>query len=142
MNTNVLSQTVDPTLITGAIGDYGTSTSITKSGKVNSNGNYELVALKKGTFRLNATNPNRNLNRKGTKAFPNPTTCSLAISASGVATLFDGTGLYKGIHGSVKVAETFALLFPRLASGKCDFVESAEPVKQFGVVTGVGTVKF
>ncbi len=41
--------------VTGAIGDYGKTLSMTKSGKPDANGNYVKVTMKKGTFEINVT---------------------------------------------------------------------------------------
>jgi hypothetical protein len=87
-------------LITGAIGDYGTATSIDKNGKVDQNGNYVKIALKKGTFEIDSTVLNAKLN-KAPGVF-NKATCSFSFTGSGGVTLFNGTGLYKGISGSAE----------------------------------------
>ncbi len=42
-------------LVTGAIGDHGTSQSATKTGKPNANGSYVLLKLTQGTILLNKT---------------------------------------------------------------------------------------
>ena len=41
-------------LVTGAIGDDGTATTIDKNGKVDDNGDYVDVALKHGGFKVNS----------------------------------------------------------------------------------------
>src|SRR5437763_8089541 len=92
---------VSKILITGAIGDYGTATSIDKNGKIDQNGNYVKIALKKGTFEINSTALNAKLN-KAPGVF-NKTTCSFSFTGSGGVTLFNGTGLYKGISGSAQI---------------------------------------
>ena len=56
--TNVNSA-VDKIILTGVIGDYGTSTNINKNGTVNSNGNYAKVALQHGGFEVNLTTLNK-----------------------------------------------------------------------------------
>jgi hypothetical protein len=133
---NVKSQTVDPIFFTGVIGDYGTSTSTTKAGKVDPNGNYEKVVLKKGGFEINATALNG-----GFKPTVNRSTCSIVVSASmEPASVYGGTGLYQGISGALKLSGTFAGIFPRKANGTCNF--NAQPVTAYGEITGAGKVKF
>ena len=59
-------------------------------------------------------------------------------------TLFDGTGAYAGIGGTVPMATSFAEIGPRFATGpkkgQCNMSNNAEPVSQFmGDITGSGT---
>jgi len=135
---------VSKIVITGAIGDYGTATSIDKNGKVDENGNYVRIALKKGTFELDSTTLNARLNKAPgvfTKA-----TCSFSFTGTGGVTLFNGTGLYKGISGSAQVTLRFAGIGPRLATGAhkgdCNPSHDAKPLSQYGAIIGTGTVKF
>src|SRR3954463_1831292 len=72
---------VSKILITGAIGDYGTATSIDKNGKVDENGNYVKIALNKGTFEIDSTALNAKLN-KAPGVF-DKTTCSFSFTGSG-----------------------------------------------------------
>jgi hypothetical protein len=138
VNVDVKSETVNPILVTGAIGDYGKATDVDANGKVDPNGNFEKIVLTKGTFWLNGTA----LAAKANKANPpiNPATCSLSLTVSGPTQLFKGTGLYKGIGGTVNITETFGGVFGRLASGACN--EAGNPVSQGGAVTGTGKVTF
>jgi hypothetical protein len=138
VNVDVKSETVNPIVITGAIGDYGTATSVDKNGKVDPNGNYENIKLKKGTFWVNGTALTAKANR--TTPSINPATCSLSLSVSGPTQLFKGTGLYKGIGGTVKITESFGAVFSRLPSGACN--EAGNPLSQGGSVTGVGRATF
>ena len=137
VNGNVKSETVQPIVITGAIGDYGTATSVTKTGKVNPNGNYEKIVLKKGSFKVNGVALDKKLNTVAPSL--NASTCSLLFAGTGPATIFDGTGLYAGISGSSKITVTFAGIAPRLKSGKCDLKKQ---LAGYSTVTGVGKVKF
>jgi hypothetical protein len=138
------SDTKGKILVTGAIGDYGTTLSTNKNGKVNANGNYEQIKLKQGSFEVNGTQLNKDLNHG--KSEVNKSTCSQEFSGSGPATLFNGTGLYTGISGTVKITVTFAGIAPRFASGakkgQCNFSENAEPLGIYQSITGVGKVKF
>ena len=70
-----------PILFTGAVGDYGTATSQDKNGKVDPNGSYVKMALKKGTFFVNAVSLNNVLD--GASPTYNPTNCSGSFSGTG-----------------------------------------------------------
>jgi hypothetical protein len=132
-------------VVIGAIGDYGTATSIDKDGKVDSNGNYVKIRLKKGTFEVNSVA----LNKKTNNAPPtlvNRTTCSYGFGASGPVTLFNGTGLYTGISGTLRITQTFAAVGPPYKSGpkkgQCNMSNNAQPAAIYGSITGKGIVKF
>ncbi|MGH2412065.1 MAG: hypothetical protein ACRDGS_17115, partial [Chloroflexota bacterium] len=103
-----------PIVITGAIGDFGKTQAINKNGTSNPNGNFVKITLKKGTFEVDSTALNA-LNKM--QPTVNPMTCSGSLSATEPVTLFNGTGLYKGISGTVKITENFAFVLPTFASG-------------------------
>jgi hypothetical protein len=128
-----------PILITGAIGDHGTSTSIDKNGKKDPNGDYVKVVLKKGGFEVNAVKFNKVLNNL--KPQVNRATCSAWAVGTGPVTLFNGTGLYKGIRGQLTATATFAFIGP-IVKGKCDMSNSAKPVAQYSSIEVTGGVKF
>ena len=137
--------TVSRIVFTGAIGDYGTATSINKDGKADKNGDYVKIALKDGRFEVNAVA----LNKKTNNAPPtslNKTTCSAYFSGSGPVTLFNGSGAYKGISGTIKITEVFAFVGPRYTAGakkgQCNLSNSAQPVAVYSTLTGSGTVKY
>ncbi len=131
-------------LLTGAIGDFGKTVDVNKSGKVQASGTYVKVTLKKGTFEINAAA----LNAKLAKLNPpvNKATCSAEGSGTGQVSLFNGTGLYQGLSGTLNVTATFAVIAPRFTSGKhkgqCNLSNSAQPLDQYAWITGAGTVKF
>jgi hypothetical protein len=131
-------------LFTGAIGDYGTATSIDKNGKAETNGNYVKMALKKGTFEVNAKALNAKLN-KAPGVF-NKSTCSFSFTGSGRVTIFNGTGRYQGISGSANITLSFAGIGPRLTAGprkgQCNPSQNAKPLSQYGAIIGTGVVKF
>jgi hypothetical protein len=131
-------------VITGAIGDYGTSLTVDKNGKVDANGAYQKVTLKQGGFWLNATALNKKLG--AASSVVNKTTCSVLFSGSAPTTPYDGTGAYAGIAGTVKVTVTFAGIAPRFTSGahkgQCNLGQNVEPVAQYQSITGTGTVHF
>jgi hypothetical protein len=61
-------------------------------------------------------------------------------------TLLDGTGLYAGITGTLKLTITEAFILPVYASGKnkgqCNESQNAQPVADYGSIIGSGTVSF
>jgi hypothetical protein len=132
-------------VITGAIGDYGTATTIDKNGKPDNNGDYVKIALKQGSFEVNSVV----LNKKTDNAAPtmtNMATCSAEFGGSGPVTLFDGKGGYAGISGTLRITETFAAVGGRYASGakkgQCNLSNNSEPLAFWGSITGAGQVKF
>jgi hypothetical protein len=133
-----------PILFVGAIGDHGTSTSIDKNGKVDANGDYVKIVLKKGTFEVNAVALNKKLNSLNPTV--NKATCSATASGSGPVTVFKGTGLYAGISGTLKATVTFAFLGPLFTSGahkgQCNLAGNAAPVAQYSSIVVTGHVSF
>jgi len=131
-------------LITGAIGDHGRTLSTNESGNPDPNGDYVKVTLTKGTFEINATK----LVAKANHASPtfSQASCSAALSVTSPVTLLNGTGLYKGITGTVHVTASDAFILPRLTSGtntgQCNESNSAQPVASLQLVDGTGTVRF
>jgi hypothetical protein len=141
--TNV-SSTKAKILITGAIGDYGTTLTVDKNGKLDANGAYQKVTLKKGGFWINATALHSKLNKA--QPVTNKATCSLLFAGSAATTPFNGTGAYQGIGGSVKVTVTFAAIARRFASGphkgQCNFSQKAAPLSSYQSIGGTGNVTF
>jgi hypothetical protein len=131
-------------VITGAIGDYGKTLSINSNGKAAASGNYVKVTLHKGTFEINSATFNAKIN--SLQPTVNQATCSAVGTASGPVTLFDGTGLYQGITGTVNITATFGFLGPLFKSGKskgqCNMSNNAQPISQYTLITGSGTVSF
>jgi len=131
-------------VITGAIGDYGKTLTINSKGKAVANGNYVKITLHKGTFEINSAT----FNAKAQNLQPtvNKATCSAVGTVSGPVTLFDGTGLYQGITGTVNVTAMFGFLGPLFKSGNskglCNLGNNAQPISQFTLITGSGTVSF
>ena len=131
-------------LVTGAIGDHGKTLNIDANGKPDPNGQHVKVTLTQGTFEVAANA----LDAKTNKASPtfNHATCSAALSATGPVTLLDGTGLYKGITGTVNINISIAFLLPRYTSGKhkgqCNTGNNATPVAASELIHGAGTVQF
>ena len=131
-------------LIVGAIGDYGTGTSVDANGKPNPNGNFEQLKLHNGSLLVDATK----FNAAGKTARPtlaSAKTCSVAVSWSGPASIVSGTGLYSSISGDLKLQGTFAGVSARFKSGphkgRCQTGNNAAPSALFISVTGTGNVK-
>jgi hypothetical protein len=131
-----------PILVTGAIGDYGTTLMVDKNGKTDPDGNYIKVTLHKGSFEFNATA----LNAKANSSRPTfyKATCSALDSVTGPVTAINGTGAYKGITGALSITETYAFLSPLSSSGEnkgqCNL--SAQPISQYSSILGSGAVSF
>jgi len=70
----------------------------------------------------------------------------MAASVSAPVTLLDGTGLYRGITGTLRVTITEAFILPVYATGKnkgqCNESQNAQPVAGYGSIMGTGTVSF
>jgi hypothetical protein len=144
-NTTNINSPVSKIVVTGVIGDWGTATSINKNGTPNDNGNYVKIALQKGGFEVNSVA----LNQKTNNAPPqmaNATTCSVVFGGTGPVTLFNGTGAYAGITGTITITEKFAGIGARYTSGakkgQCNMSNNSEPVAFYGSITGTGKVSF
>jgi hypothetical protein len=126
-------------LVVGAIGDYG------KTHKTSGSGEIGKVVLSKGTFEVNLKAINQKISH-AKPAIESAATCSAAFGATAPAKLFNGTGAYKGISGTLMLTETFAGYGPFYKTGahkgQCNINSNANPLAQWGSVTGVGTVKY
>jgi hypothetical protein len=129
-------------VVAGAIGDWGTALTIDENGKPDQNGNYVKVTLRKGTFEIDSTA----LNHKTANPRPqiaSDTTCSVSASGTAPVTLFNGTGLYKGIAGTASVTLTFTGIGHHYQGGakkgQCDH---GPALAMLGTVIGHGTVRF
>jgi hypothetical protein len=127
-------------VLTGAIGDFGKTVNTNKNGKPDPNGAYVKITLQKGGFEVNAVALNKKLDTLKPKF--NATTRSTALVASSPVSLFNGTGLYQGISGKIRIKVAFAIVGPRLSNGKCNPSNNAKPLAQFQSITGVGRVRF
>ena len=103
-------------VIAGAIGGSGKTLSMTKSGKPDANGNYVKITLQNGTFEVNSTVFNEKT-AKAPASIANKATCSFAFAGSGPVTLFNGTGLYAGISGTVTITINYVGYGPLYTSG-------------------------
>ena len=131
------SNTTGKILVTGAIGDYGTTVSQNASGKVDANGDFEKVTLKQGGFIVNATGLNKKLN--SVKPTINRSNCSFSLSGTGPTTIGDGTGAYAGISGNIAITVAFAEIAKKTAKG-CS--PNARPLASYQSISGSGSVSF
>ena len=126
--------------ITGAIGDYGTTTSVDANGKPDQDGNFEQVKLSQGGLLVDGTQ----LNKATAHVKPeiNLASCAILYRATGPAKIVSGTGAYTGATGSLEVTITFAGLVPHKGKG-CNFQASDSATHgEFSVITGTGKVSF
>jgi hypothetical protein len=129
-------------VITGAIADSGKSANANASGVASKKGNYKLLYLKKGTILLNGTQLNKDLNNSSTPPTTfNSTTCSGTFVVTDPVPVVSGTKAYAGITGTVNITVTFAIVLP-LTKGKCNTSTNANPIAQYGSISGSGTVSF
>ena len=115
-------------LITGAIADYGV-TKGKKSGQ---------AVLKKGTIKVNLKQFNAATNAVNPTI--NPSNCSTSFTASALVPIVSGTGAYAGITGSFTLTAQYAFILPKTKSGSCNTSNNANPISQYGSVSGSGTV--
>jgi hypothetical protein len=127
-------------LITGAVGDYGTSQKSNSSGQPSKNGGYQKLLLKKGAILVNSTQFNAELN--STNPPLNNTNCSTTFNFSAPIPIVSGTGAYVGITGSFTLTAQFGAIVPKTKSGSCNTSNNANPVAQYTSIIGSGTVSF
>jgi hypothetical protein len=127
-------------LFTGAVGDYGSSSPTHSSGGKT----YGTATLKKGTIKIDLTAITAKVNKANPRV--NAATCSASISETAPAPIVSGTGLYAGIHGTLRLTESFGFLGSTYKSGpkkgQCNTSNSAPTVAQMGIVYGRGSVSF
>jgi hypothetical protein len=131
------SATTGKILITGAIGDYGTTVSEDASGKVKAGGNFKHVTLKHGGFVVNGTALQQKLNHA--KPTINRSNCSFSFSGTGPTTVGGGTGAYAGISGNIAITVTFAEIGKKTAKG-CSL--NGNGLAGYQSITGTGSVSF
>ena len=133
-----------PVVVTGVIGDYGTTQSVNSSGVPDENGNYVKVTLRMGTFVVNITQLNQLFGSLQPTEF-NSANCSAVFTAGPASVPIksgSGTGSYKGISGTLSMTVNMAAIAPKTKSGSCNMSNSASPVAGWGTVTGSGSVSF
>jgi hypothetical protein len=131
---------VQPTMFTGAFSDYGPGTEQDKNGKIDPDGNYIKMGLKKGTFTINITP----LNTANIQPMVNAKTCSIVFKDTGPAAVVkgSGTGAYVNISGTFTVTITFASIGSLTKAGKCNMAQNAPAVAAVSTVEGSGTISF
>jgi hypothetical protein len=133
-------------VLTGAIGDHGTSRTVNKAGKPESNGSYVKLILTQGTILLNKSKLDAKIGRALGSAVVNSATCSVAVAASAPLPAVGGTGLYMGISGTAQITVSVGFVLPRHTSGahagQCNESNSAQPAASLELVYGTGTVNF
>lgn len=127
-------------LITGAIGDYGA----THKAKNTGGKTYATATLKKGTITFDLGAITAKVNHANPAV--DKATCSASIVETAPVPVVSGTGLYAGIHGSVRLTESFGFIGSTYKSGskkgKCNMSNSAPTVAEMGQVYGNGSVSF
>jgi hypothetical protein len=126
-------------VVIGAIGDYGTAISQDENGKPDINGVFEKFTLKHGEFTVDATVLNKAVGKVKPKV--NLATCSVEFAGSGPGTVINGSGLYAGISGTLKISFDLVSITPR-KNGKCVLNEHIKPVASYDTVSASGTVSF
>jgi hypothetical protein len=66
----------------------------------------------------------------------------VVLAATAPAKLFNGTGAYTGIKGTVILTISSAAVLPRLSNGKCDESQNAVAVGEVTISQGSGVVSF
>lgn len=95
-----ISGTSGTILIVGAIGDFGKYVAADENGTPDPNGNYLKAILQKGTFEVNVTALADN------HKTPYKATCSGIFTGTAPGAVLNGTGLYAGIKGTMRVSQT------------------------------------
>jgi hypothetical protein len=124
-------------VVAGAIGDYGKT--------MQQKNDIARVVLQKGTFEVTLGAISEKIDH-AKPTIANTTTCTFVFGATAPAKLFNGTGTYKGISGTVMLTEKFASYGPfhktGAQKGKCNTAMNATPIAVWGSVTGSGRVTF
>ena len=126
-------------LITGAIGDLGTTHGFRVHGQA-----FAYATLRHGKIEFNLTKVAAKANSASPKI--DAATCSAAISVSAPVSVVGGTGLYKGVSGTVNLTESIGYIGATYTTGskkgQCNMSNSAPTVGQVASVHGTGTVRF
>lgn len=129
-----LSSSVADDVLTGAITDHGTDHE-----GVAGSGTRNKIVLAKGSFEVSTaklvSEPPPRVDSE---------TCSFTSTVSAPIPIVkgSGTGAYRGISGTVRVAVTEAGILPRVQSGKCNESQDVRPVAGVSWASGSGTVSF
>jgi hypothetical protein len=131
-------------LVTGAIGDYGTSIKTNAAGQPDPTGTYSDARLHNGTMLLNTTVLKQKTRIAQAPAHLDLATCTNQGSVTTNVPIVRGTGSYAGISGNLHATFTFAALGADHTrggnKGKCDL--AAGPVAQYAEIVSAGTMSF
>jgi hypothetical protein len=126
-------------VITGAVGDYGTTRA-----RVVGDRRLSVATLHQGTITFDLTAISRLSDATNPRV--DMATCSAELAVSAAVPVVGGTGLYRGIHGSVTITEAFGFVGPRYThgakKGQCNLSNSAQPLAEMPEVYGSGSVAF
>jgi hypothetical protein len=126
-------------VITGAIGDYGTTKGFTAHGK-----RYSFVRLQQGTLVVDLTKIATLVNN--TTPTTDVATCSASITETAPALIVSGTGLYQGARGTITITESIGFIGSRYATGpkkgQCNNSNTSTTAAELASVHGVGSVSF
>jgi hypothetical protein len=127
-------------LITGVIGDYGTTLKVSSAGKSDKKGTDAELVLKKGTILVNLTQLKTALQHPPpTKV--NTANCSATIIVGAPVSIVRGTKAYTGIAGTLSFSETEAFILPLTKRGRCN-TNATKPIAESVSVSGSGMVRF
>jgi hypothetical protein len=135
-------------VLTGAIGDSGSSYTVLANGTPGPTGTEVRVSLVQGSFTINVARLDKKIGSAFNKVEPSATTCSayIVVTASTPIVAGSGTGAYTGISGGFTVTLTIAVIGSKYPSGKhagqCNNSNNSPSVGQAQIVTGSGTVSF
>ena len=120
-------------VVTGAIADTGTD-------QTGVSANANRIVLSKGSFEVNTSS----IQKKFSTAKPkgNPANCGVVLAATAPASIFNGTGAYKGMTGTVTLNITNAAVLPRKSNGTCDESPNSVAIGEVTISQGSGTVSF
>jgi hypothetical protein len=127
-------------ILTGAIGDYGTGTTVHPDGTIDPDHTSDLkLTLARGSFDIDIARLHSQFAAAFKQNFPtNPGTCSGTIKASAPATIVagSGTGAYRSVTGSFELSINVDEVD---TGGKCD--GTGKFLAQDILITGAGTVE-
>ena len=96
--------------------------------------------LSNGSFEVNTGAIQKKFSASRAKG--NPTKCGVVLAATAPATLFDGTGAYAGIKGTVILTISSAAVLTRSPNGTCDESPKAVALGEVTISQGSGTISF
>jgi len=131
---NTTSAANNPVIPLKASGIFADTGSITLGNGNNTKGSFDLSKGK-----IDVTHSKGNTSNSPTSF--NPSTCRVVFDSSGTFKVNGGTGPYKGATGQGTFKVVFAATLPKLANGKCNGSNSAQPVAGSSLTTFTATGK-